>query len=174
MTDLLVIAEAQIAEKQVKEIENIKKRLDSDKETIKKAIELVNTHTLYKKVETGRYNYKYVLATEEMLKEDYIGEPKNSYCFKGIRFLHADTSRAYNTGVLEVNGEKYYDIHFALEQYEKRITEKAGEISRLTDKILDLKKDIELMEENFPTLKQALVEWQEYQKKMESEAEWQN
>lgn len=169
MTDLLTIAEAQIAEKQVKEIENVKKRLEADRETIKQALELVKSHTLYKKVDTGRFNYKYVLATEEMLKEDYINEPKKSYCHKGIRFLQADWGRSYNTGILEVNGETYYDIHFALEQYEKKISEKTAELNRLYVKIRDLKEDLDLMEENYPTLKQAIVEWQEYQKKMESE-----
>ena len=46
MMDLLTIAEAQIAEKQVKEIEKLKERLDNDTEIIKKAIELVESHTL--------------------------------------------------------------------------------------------------------------------------------
>ena len=63
MTDLLLLAEAQIAEKQVKEIEEVKKRINGDREMLKKAIELVNSHTLYKKVVTSNGNYKYVLAT---------------------------------------------------------------------------------------------------------------
>ncbi len=48
-TDLLTLAEAQIAERQYKEIQSVKERLERDKETIVKAIELVKSHTLYKK-----------------------------------------------------------------------------------------------------------------------------
>jgi len=50
-TDLLTIAEAQIAEKQYQEIQKVKERLEQDRETLKEAINLVNTHTLYKVVE---------------------------------------------------------------------------------------------------------------------------
>jgi hypothetical protein len=53
MTDLLTIAEARIAEKQVAEIKAVKKRLDMDREVLMQAIELVNSHTLYKKVSEG-------------------------------------------------------------------------------------------------------------------------
>lgn len=172
MTDLLMIAEAQIAEKQVREIEAIKKQLDADREVLNKAIELVNSHTLYKKVSTGRSAYKYVLATEEMLKEDYISEPKRSYCHKGIRFLDSDGfNKSYNTGVFEVNGETYYDIHYALERYEKSINDKILTVSHLNERINELKNDLKEMEENYPTLKKAVIEWQEYEKKMSEQGE---
>ena len=123
MTDLLTIAEAQIAEKQFKEIESIKKRLDADKEIIKQAIELVQSHTLYKIEDYRHYPRKYILATEEMLKEDYLKEPKYSWQ-RGIQFKAGDSSKSWNTGILNVNGEIYYDIHFALENFERRINEK--------------------------------------------------
>ena len=170
MTDLLTIAEAQIAEKQVKEIENIKKRLEEDKETIKRAIELVNTHTLYKEIDTGRFTYKYVLATEEMLKADYLKEPER-FSYKGIRFLNDNYKKPYNTGILEVNGEKYYDIHFVIEAYEKRINEKADALNSMFSRIRDLREEIEVLERNFPSLKQAIIEWQEYQKVNKTEDE---
>lgn len=163
-TDLLTLAEAQIAEKQYKEIQFVKERLERDKETIVRAIELVNSHTLYKKIqdEYNRSRYKYVLATEEMLKEDYLKE-SSGYYTKGIQFLDNGSSRSYNTGVLKVNGETYYDIRFALEQYEEAVRKKTGEVERLNSQVRELQEDIANMKKNFPTLKQAIEEWQKYQ-----------
>ena len=166
MTDLLVLAEAQIAEKQVKEIEAIKKRLDADKEILKEAIALVNSHTLYKKEITSRGNYKYVLATEEMLKADYLGESK-PYAYKGIKFHYDDCPGRYNKGIMEVNGHDYYDIRWALNNYEKEIQEKESQISSLNEKIRKLKEDLEGLHEEFPTLKQAITDWMAYQKESE-------
>ena len=165
-TDLLTLAEAQIAEKQYKAIQSVKERLEHDKETIVKAIELVNSHTLYKKVYSkyNRSSYRYVLATEEMLREDYLKEPESTWISKGISFIDKDNSRDYNTGVLKVNGEVYYDIRFALEQYEEAVRKKTGEVERLNSQVRELQEDIADMKRNFPTLKQAIEEWQKYQK----------
>lgn len=162
MSDLLILAEAQIAEKQVKEIEKIKARLERDKEVLKEAIALVNSHTLYKMVgNSGRY--KYVLATEEMLKEDYLGEPK-PYCYKqGITFHYDSWEGKYNKGIMEVNGYVYYDIRYALNNYERMVSEKENELSNLNSKIRDIKDDLEKLKANFPTLKQAITEWMTYQ-----------
>ena len=164
-TDLLTLAEAQIAEKQYKEIQSVKERLERDKENIVKAIELVKSHTLYKKILDKHYRsrYKYVLATEEMLKEDYLKQP-DVYYEKGIQFVDRDISSVYNTGVLKVNGEVYYDIRFALQQYEEAVRKKTGEVERLNSQIRELQEDIADFKKNFPTLKQAIEEWQNYQK----------
>lgn len=163
MSDLLILAEAQIAEKQVKEIEKIKERLEQDKEVLKEAIALVNSHTLYKKISGGNScRYKYVLATEEMLKEDYLGEPK-PYCNQGITFHYDSWKEKYNRGIMEVNGHTYYDIRYALNNYERMISEKENELLRLNSKIKEIKDDIEKLEVNFPTLKQAITEWMNYE-----------
>lgn len=162
MSDLLILAEAQIAEKQVKEIEAIKKRLEQDKEVLKEAIALVNSHTLYKKVgEKGRY--KYVLATEEMLKADYLGEPK-ACSYKGITFHYDSWTERYNKGVMEVNGHAYHDIRWALNNYEQMINDKEKQVLNLNSKIQEIKEDLDNLHKNFPTLKQAVMEWMEYQK----------
>lgn len=162
MTDLLVLAEAQIAEKQVKEIEAIKQRLDADKEVLKEAIALVNSHTLYKREGDSRGCYKYVLATEEMLKADYIGEPKE-FAYKGIRFNYDDWKGKYNKGIMEVNGHRYYDIRYALNHYERLINEKESQVLSLNTKIRELKEDLERLHQNYPTLKQAVMDWLAYQ-----------
>lgn len=163
MTDLLILAEAQIAEKQVKEIEAVKRRLEQDKDALKEAIELVNSHTLYKKEGDSRSRYKYVLATEEMLKADYLGEPK-PYSYKGIKFKYDDRDERYDKGVMEVNGHTYYDIRWVLNNYERMITEKERQVLSLNSKIRELKEDLENLHNNFPTIKQAVMEWMEYQK----------
>jgi len=159
MTDLLSLAEAQIAEKQVKEIEAVKRRLEQDKDDLKEAIELVNSHTLYKK--EGDCRYKYVLATEEMLKADYLGEPE-PYSYEGIRFR--DYNGRYNKGIMEVNGHNYYDIRWVLNDYEQMIKEKESQVLSLNSKIHELKEDLENLHNNFPTIKQAVMEWMEYQR----------
>ena len=162
MTDLLVLAEAQIAEKQVKEIEAIKQRLDADKEMLKEALALVNSHTLYKREGDSRGRYKYVLATEEMLKADYLGEPKK-YAYKGIKFHYDSWEEKYNEGIMEVNGHKYYDIRYTLNNYERLINEKASQVLYLNIKIRELKEDLERLHQNYQTLKQAVMDWINYQ-----------
>lgn len=170
MTDLLILAEAQIAEKQVKEIEAIKQRLDADKEVLKEAIALVNSHTLYKREGDSRGHYKYVLATEEMLKADYLGEPQK-YAYEGIKFHYDDWQEKYNKGIMEVNGHTYYDIRYALNNYERLINEKESQLFNLNSKIRELKEDLELLHENYPTLKQAIMDWLAYQEADNAESE---
>lgn len=163
MSDLLILAEAQIAEKQVKEIEAVKSRLEQDKEMLKEALALVNSHTLYKKEEYSRSSYKYVLATEEMLKADYLGEPK-AYSYKGIKFHYDLWKEKYNRGIMEVNGHTYYDIRWVLNNYEEMIHDKEKQVLNLNSKIREIKEDLDNLHKNFPTLKQAVMEWMEYQK----------
>ena len=170
MTDLLTIAEARIAEKQVQEIEKVKKMLEADRDVLKQAIELVNSHTLYKKVETYRYCHRYVLVTEDMLKADYLKESKYDWQH-GIKFKKGDSSKSWNTGILEVNGETYYDIRFALNAYEKGIQAREFEIGRLQDKINELKKEIEQLNNDFPSLKEAIEEWMAYQEEQKKNEE---
>lgn len=162
MSDLLTLVEAQIAEKQVKEIEKIKARLEQDKEVLKEAIALVNSHTLYKKISDGYSSrYKYVLATEEMLKEDYLGEPK-PYCKQGITFHYDPWKEKRNYGIMEVNGHTYYDIRYALNNYEQMIIQKENELLSLNYTIRNIKDDLEKLKADFPTLKQAITEWTSY------------
>jgi len=171
-TDLLTIAEAQIAEKQYLEIQKIKERLEQDKKVLEEAINLVNTHTLYKVVEDpyNRHKKIYKLATEEMLKEDYLKEPK-SYCSHGIQFDYNYDSGYYNKGILKVNGEVYYDIRYALNRYEKAIAEKERQVNGLFDRLSDLKKELEALHATYPSLKQAIEEWQEWENKQEGKEE---
>lgn len=169
-TDLLTLAEAQIAEKQYNEIKAVKERLEQDREVIVKAIQMVNDHTLYKKVRS-QYNssFKYVLATEEMLKEDYLKEPKDSWYSKGIYFKDiGDYKKCYGV-LLTVNGEAYYDIRYALENYEETVNEKKQQILRLNEKIRELEDGLSNLKRDFPTLKKAIEEWQEYQKNVEEQ-----
>jgi uncharacterized coiled-coil DUF342 family protein len=167
-TDLLTLAEAQIAEKQYEEIKAIKERLEQDKEVIVKAIQMVNEHTLYKKVSSNgySYSYKYVLATEEMLKEDYLKKP-DGWCQKGIKFNSKNDYNKYSGVILTVNGEAYYDIRYALETYKETVEEKERKVNRLNESIRNLQEDIANLYKEFPSLKKAIEEWQEYQKNVE-------
>lgn len=165
-TDLLTIAEAQIAEKQYQEIQKVKERLEQDKETLKEAINLVNTHTLYKVVPDPYNSHKktYKLATEEMLKEDYLKEPKSSW-EGGIQFDYNYDSGYYNKGILKVNGEVYYDIRYALNRYEKVMAEKERTLNGLFERLSNLKEELEALEATYPSLKQAIEDWQQWEEK---------
>lgn len=171
-TDLLTIAEAQIAEKQYQEIQKIKERLKQDKKVLEEAINLVNTHTLYKVVEDpyNRHKKIYKLVTIEMLKEDYLKEPK-PYRSHGIHFDYNYDSGYYNKGILEVNGEVYYDIRYALKRYEKVMVEKERTLNGLFDRLSDLKKELEALHATYPSLKQAIEDWQEWENKQEGKEE---
>lgn len=170
--DLLTIAEAHIAEKQFQEIQKVKERLEKDKETLKEAINLVNTHTLYKVVEDpyNRHKKIYKLVTEEMLKEDYLKEPK-SYCSSGIQFDYNYDSGNYNKGILNVNGEVYYDIRYALKRYEKALAEKERSLNLLCERLSELNKELEALHATYPSLKQAIEEWQQWEEKEVGEKE---
>lgn len=161
------------SEKQVQEIEAVKKRLEQDRETVKEAIALINSHTLYKKVkdEYSYGKYRYVLATEEMFKADYLGEPASRYSQKGISFKWDDRNGRYDLGVMEVNGHTYYDIRWALNNYERMIEDKQTRIANLNSAIEDYKEELEDLHKNFPTLKQAVTEWMEYQESSKEEGE---
>lgn len=160
--ELKTLVEAQIELKKKQELERIEKQLNTDKEVISKAIELINTHTLYKKI--GKNNhYVYELATEEMFKNDYIKEAKHSWQ-KGITFRVDNFSERVNKGIIEVNGETYYDIRYALNTYEKRVEEIIDSLGYLKRQINEKKRELEQLNENFPTLKKAIKEWQKYEK----------
>lgn len=142
-------------------------RLDGkSEEVLKEAIRLVNEHTLYKKVEDSchRGQYKYVLATEEILKQDYLGEPKNTYSRSGIYFHKDSWNDKVRCGIMEVNGYSYYDIRYALNNYAECIKEKEARLNDLNSKIREIKDDLQQLYANFPTLKQAITEWMEYEK----------
>lgn len=162
MTDeLKVLVEANIEAKKNQELERIEKQIEQDKEVISKAIELINTHTLYKKIGTDNH-YVYELVTEEMFKNDYIKEPKNSW-HKGIEFRVDSFTERVNRGILEVNGEIYYDIRYALNKYEQRVEEITDSLGYLKREINEKKRELEQLNESFPTLKKAIIEWQTYE-----------
>jgi hypothetical protein len=159
--ELKELVENQIEAKKKQELERIEKQLNADREVIDKAIELIKTHTLYKKV--GHNHYVYELVTEEMFKNDYIKEPKNSWD-KGIKFQIDSFNERVNKGVIEVNGERYYDIRYALNTYEQKVSNLTYSLDWLKKEIKEKQKDLELLNKNFPTLKKAIEEWQKYER----------
>lgn len=160
--ELKALIENQIETKKKQELERIEEQLNADKEVIDKAIELINTHTLYKKI-SKHNNYVYELATEEMFKDDYMREPNFSWK-KGVSFHEDAFNERINKGVIEVNGEVYYDIRYALNSYEKYMNELTSSLTYIEDKIREKRKELELLNKEFPTLKKAIEEWQKYEK----------
>lgn len=160
--ELKALIENQIEAKKKQELEKIEKQLNADKEVISKAIELINTHALYKKISKNNH-YVYELATEEMFKNDYIKKPKNSWN-EGVEFQRDIFAEKVNKGVMKVNGETYYDIRYALNTYEKRVEEITDSLGYLKRQINEKKREFEQLNESFPTLKKAIEEWQKYEK----------
>lgn len=99
--ELKALLEAEIELKRKQELERLEERINADKEVISKAIELINTHTLYKKISKNNH-YVYELATEEMFKNDYMREPEFSWK-KGVNFRENEFNEKINRGVIEVN-----------------------------------------------------------------------
>lgn len=163
--ELKELVENQIEAKKKRELERIEKQLNDDKEMIDKAIRLINTHTLYKKIGEN-HHFVYELATEEMFKNDYIKEPKDSWS-KGVKFQRDIFTEKVNKGVMKVNGETYYDIRYALNTYEKRIEEITDSLGYYKREIDGKKRELEQLNESFPTLKKAIEEWQKYEKEGE-------
>lgn len=160
--ELKELVENQIEAKKKQELERIEKQLNADREIIDKAIELIKTHTLYKKVSKNNH-YIYQLATEEDLKNDYIKEPKLAW-EKGIKFHKDEFSERINKGVLEVNGEIYYDIRYTLNSYEKSVENLKYSVEYFEKQVKEKQKELEQLNENFPTLKKAIEEWQKYER----------
>ncbi len=166
MTDeLKTLVEAQIEAKKKQELERIERQLNADKEVIDKAIELINTHTLYKRIKEHNH-YVYKLATEEMFKNDYITEPKNSWK-KGIKFYEDSFNERVNKSVIEVNGEEYFDIRYALNNYEKYLEKLTSSLTYYERELAARKKELEALNNEFPTLKKAIEEWQAYESEEE-------
>lgn len=86
---------------------------------------------------------------------------------KNIAIMIAIWKEKYNKGIMKVNGHNYYDIRYALNEYEDRIKEKETQVFNLNSRIRELKDDLEKLNKDFPTLKQAVKEWMEYQKESE-------
>ena len=57
----------------------------------------------------------------------------------------------------------------ALENYEEAVNEKRQQISRLNEKIRELEDGLSNLKRDFPTLKKAIEEWQEYQKSIDAQ-----
>lgn len=159
--ELKALLEAEIELKRKQELETLEKRINADKEVISKAVELINTHTLYKKISKNNH-YVYELATEAMFKDDYMREPKYKWK-KGVNFRENEFNEKINRGVIEVNGETYYDIRYALNSYERYIDELKSSLDCLKDQIKEKEKEMALLNKNFPTLKKAIEEWQKYE-----------
>ena len=159
--ELKTLLEAEIELKREQELERIEKQINEDKEVISKAIELINTHTLYKEI-SEKNHYVYELATEEMFKNDYIKEPKYSW-EKGVKFRENEFDERVNRGIIKVNGETYYDIRYALNSYEKYIEGLKSSLDCLKEQIKKKEKEMALLNKNFPTLKKAIEEWQTYE-----------
>lgn len=169
---IIELARKQAEEQYNKKVEQLNAQMKADEEVIQKVLLLIKNKTLYK---TDR-NHHYHLVTEDIFKQDYLKDTDSWR--KGVRFLSSDTTRLYNTGLVEVNGERYYDIRYILENYEKDINKRKDKLIRLQDELIRLQDEIRNIEDSltelkreFPSIKVAIEEWLQYKSEHEKEYE---
>lgn len=162
---IIELARKQAEEQYNKKVEQLNAQMKADEEVIQKVLTLIKNKTLYK---TDR-NYHYHLVTEDIFKQDYLRDTDSWR--KGVRFLSSDTTKSYNTGLVEVNGEKYYDIRYVLENYEKDINKRKDKLIRLQDEIRDIEDSLVRLKREFPSIKIAIEEWLQYKSEHEKEYE---
>lgn len=170
MEDLNKFLEKQLNDKYEKELENIHKQIDQDKAVIEEVLDLIDKHILYKKISRSGYPIEYALVTPEMFKHDYLSEPENSYCAKGINFTSTHSKPSYKA-ILTVNGNDYYDIRYALNRLEKEIEDRQSTVTYLQTDISKARNEIEKLYKSLPNLKKAIIEWQTYQEEHKNDYE---
>lgn len=134
-------------------IEDIKKSYKEDCKKMNKALTIINDNLVYKII-----NGVYVLATPEMLYNDYVN-PKDDYCDKlGITFNDNYEYRPSN-GMFKVNGEIYYGVRFLLNNYQKDIDDFKNKLNYYKDKIIEIQDDYKNMINQLPKIKQLMQEY---------------
>jgi len=140
---------------------------DEDKEKVEKAVEMISKRLVYKQIGKYYYDYKYILATEEMFYEDYLKESKWD---KGIKFYESEKDNFYR-GIFSVNGENYYDMRFLLNKYAEDVKKSVSTLEYQRDKLYEIKHQYESLVSKWPEIKKLISDWNNLQKEMEDEDE---
>ena len=157
--NLLGIAQKMADEKLGKERERVAEQIKNELDDVKKAVEMVRSGLCYKKVD--EYGIKrYLFATEEMLLNDYLTEPENSYISRGLRFSEDAACHGY---IFIVNGHYYYDMRYLLNQYEQDVTKEKNRITGYNDRLDELIREFNRLLEEHEAIKKMLEDWSKRQ-----------
>lgn len=158
---LIRLAEVNIESKRNEELERLEQSLKHDKEVIEKVLKLIDDHLLYKVISQYGCPVQYQLVTPEIFEADYLKTPDHDWC-QGL--VIKDSNKNYGATV-EVNGESYYDIRYALNKFSADVEKREQTLSTIQQKLIDIKCEIEFLYKSLPALKAAITEWQEHQNK---------
>lgn len=162
--DLMSIAKSMADKKYELERQQLEKTISGELEEVQKAIEMVKSGLCYKKVVLdGGWITRYEFATEEMLINDYLTEPKNSYTRRGITFQTFDTKKPWDR-IFVVNGEDYYDMRHILQRYENDVIDERNRIIRYNDQLNEIISKFDELIKQYPLIKKMMEDWTARQK----------
>ena len=147
------MADKKIEQQKKKITEKVNQELDD----VKTAVEMVKSGLCYK-VEDDGWCRRYVYATEEMLIKDYLSEPKNGYCRRGVSFEDYDPKSPWRC-IFTVNGYHYYDMRYILEKYEKDVIEERNRITRYNDSLTTMINEFDRLVREHRAIKRMLDDW---------------
>lgn len=157
--NLIRIAQKMADEKLGKEKERVAEQIRNELDDVKKAVEMVRSGLCYKQVDEYGIE-RYLFATEEMLLNDYLTEPENSYTRRGLRFNENTTGHDY---IFIVNGIYYYDMRYLLNRYEKDVIKEKNRITNYNDRLDELIRDFNRLLEEHKAIKKMLEDWSKRQ-----------
>ncbi len=154
---LLEIAQKMADEKLAQEKQYLAKRISNELGDVKRAVEMVRSGLCYKK-QKGISSRRYIFATEDMLINDYLSEPENSYTRKGLRFSD-DCNRMPYDYIFCVNGIYYYDMRYILNAYEEDVKKEKNRITRCNDQLEEMTREFNRLLEENKAIKEMLDDW---------------
>jgi hypothetical protein len=162
--DLMSIAKSLADKKYELERQQLEKTISGELEEVQRAIEMVKSGLCYKKVVLdGGWITRYEFATEEMLINDYLTEPKHSYTRRGIIFQQFDAKKPWDR-IFVVNGEDYYDMRHILQRYENDVIEERNRIIRYNDQLNEIISKFDELIKQYPLIKKMMEDWTARQK----------
>ena len=162
--DLMSLAQSMADRKYEQERERLAKIISGELEEVQKAIEMVKSGLCYKKVTMdGGWTTRYEFATEEMLINDYLNEPKDNYTWRGIKFEKYDDKKPWNR-VFVVNGINYYDMRHIIQGYGKDVMDERDRITRYNDQLKEMIEKFEMLMQQYPRIKELMEDWTARQK----------
>ena len=161
--NLLAIARDMADKKLEKQKHAVEEKINSELDEVRKAVEMVRSGLCYKIAEDSGWVKRYVYATEETLIEDYLGEPKNSYCSRGISFEKLDPNAPWRA-VFTVNGYRYYDMRYIIQRYEQDVIAEKNRITNYNDRLDTIIREFEHLVNERTAIKKMLDDWAARQK----------
>lgn len=152
--DLFNAAQKMADEKLEQEKAQAAERIKNELASLQKAIEMVRSGLCFVKQDCFGVT-KYVFATESMLVNDYLNEPKNAYYNKGLRFHDGNNDNR----VFTVNGITYYDMRYLLDEYSKDVLKEKKRITRYNEQLDDIIRNFDKLVDESKAIKRMMEDW---------------